>query len=484
MSDIEEAIKNPSAVSAAYTVMQPRWHKLATLLAGTAAMRKAGSRYLPKHPAESPPAHRERLEATVLFNLTSLTLKSWVGRPFSDKIEVGPDTPPEIEDILKDNIDLQGNDVNVFTRRWFEKGLAKAMCHVLVEFPRKLAEDPDTPRTLADDRNANRRPYWVLVEPENLIFAHATIVDGREVLDHVRIMEHITEQVGFAEVATRQIRVLTPGKVQMYKEVKDKNQTDPEWKMFDEWETDLPIIPLVTFYSDRESFMIGKPPLIDLADLNISHWQSTSDQRAILTVSRFPILAVSGAVDDEKKLVIGPNKWLNMPDPSGKFYYVEHTGAAIEAGRRDLLDLEDQMANYGAEFLRRKPGNPTATARALDSAESTSPLMDITVRFMDALSTALGYTAMWLKLEAGGGTLKLSTDFGPEEALVADFQALIAAHGAGSISRERFNAELKRRGTLADDFDNAANESELEKEAGAMTGAPVGDIDIDPEADK
>lgn len=38
----------------------------------------------------------------------------------------------------------------------------------------------------------------------------------------------------------------------------------------------------------------GKPPLIELAHLNVKHWQSQSDQDNILHVIRVPILVRIG----------------------------------------------------------------------------------------------------------------------------------------------------------------------------------------------
>ena len=114
---------------------------------------------------------------------------------------------------------------------------------------------------------------------------------------------------------------------------------------------DMPYIPLVTFYSQRSGLMLAKPPLLDLVNMNISHWQSQSDQTAVLTVARFPMLASSGMMDEDE-VVVGPNQWLATRDPAGRVYYVEHSGKAIASGRADLLDLEEKMAKYGAELMR------------------------------------------------------------------------------------------------------------------------------------
>ena len=103
------------------------------------------------------------------------------------------------------------------------------------------------------------------------------------------------------------------------------------------------------------------------------------------------------------------------------------------------------MGEYGAEFLKKRPNRETATARALDSSESTSALQDVTIRFVDAVENALDLTAKWLGIESGdGGSVELQTDFGPNPLGGEALRVLIEARKNRDISRESFVKELKR----------------------------------------
>lgn len=472
----EKDPKSPATTSGAYDLMFPRWRLIETLLGGTEAMREAGELYLPRHQEETDKGYQERLASAVLLNMVERTLDTLSGKPFSEPIRLNEDVPQVIKEIILPDVDLQGNNLDVFARQWFREGLAKAFCHVLVDTPRPAPREDGKPRTLEDDRREGLRPYWVLIKPENLIFARAEVVNGVEVLQHLRIVEHYAEQDGFAEVYRRRIRVLEPGLVQLWEPAEKQKE---EWVLVEEWETGLNYIPLVTFYASRQGFMLGKPPLLDLAHLNVAHWQSASDQRHILTVSRFPILACSGATgEDSDPVVVGPNKVLYNPDPAGRFYYVEHTGQAIAAGRADLQDLEEQMANYGAEFLKRRPGNQTATARALDSAEAVSSLSAMVGVFEDALAQALDITADWLRLGQGGGTVELVKDYKLEETDTSGLQALQAARERRDISRKTYLNALRLRGVLPEDFDAEEDWEELMEEVSEATGRAGLDLDL------
>lgn len=475
---------DPSVTSQAWGKMITQWHKIGTVLSGTESMRDAGERYLPRHENEKTRNYDDRLERTVLDNASLRTLDSWVGRPFSDPIKQNEDIPTPVSELL-DNVDLQGNRIDVFARNWFKEGLSKAFAHVIVDFPIKR-EDTETPRTLLDDRLENARPYWSLVKPENLIFATATIIDGQEILTHVRIKETETLRDGWKEIDVERIRIFDrifgEGDVSdgvffsTWKRIVVKQKE--EWvEEIPKTRIDFPMIPLVTFYADRCSLMVGKSPIEDLVDLNIRLWQSSSDQTNIMTVSRFPLLALSGGRDEDAEVVIGPKRILHTPDPQGRFYYVEHTGAAIEAGRQNILDIKEAMAEYGADFLRKRSGDVTATAKSLDSAEATSPLQDATIRFNDALNQVLHLTGLWLGIE-DSGTVEISKDFGPEEVSSGDLDALKTARQSRDISRQVYLDELSRRGVLSDEFDPEVNDQQLEEETMDVTGdATEGDID-------
>lgn len=464
----------PATPSQAYEFMAPKWARINAVLGGLDTMR-ANKSLLPQHERESSSNYAERLQRARMVNWSEITLDSLVGRPFSDPLKVSDAAVAKLGADVLNNIDLVGNDLNTFAREVFRTGIAKSFCHILVEFPRVANKET---RSLADDRAENLRPYLVRINPENVIFAETEIVNGQEVLKHVRIWEEHCERVGWEEVITQRIRVLEPGTGEVFELRKGTGNGEPVWTSIEQYTYDLDFIPMVTYYAERDGVMIGKPPLLDLVDLNIAHWQSSADQVQVLTVARFPILAASGLGDDDK-LEIGPKNLIRIADPQGKLYYVEHTGAAIASGQIDLDTLEKQMAGYGAQFLLRRPGRETATARALDSAEATTPLADMTVRFINAMERVLKSMLAWqgdFKTSTEGWII-LPTDFGPESIDSADLHTLDNARSRGDISRKTYLAELRRRALLADDFSEEEDRIWIQDED--ASGMTVGVTDDD-----
>jgi hypothetical protein len=153
---------------------------------------------------------------------------------------------------------------------------------------------------------------------------------------------------------------------------------------------------------------------------------------------------------------IGPRQLLATKDPNGRFYYIEHQGKAIDSGWKELEKLEQSMESYGAAFLRKEPGNTTATGRALDSAESVTSLQDMTVRFIDTVNNALDIHAYWLG-QKDGGTVTITTDFGPEEVTKEDAGILRELRKGRDISRIAFIKEAQRRGVVSEEYDAEAD---------------------------
>jgi hypothetical protein len=456
-------------VSSTYRRMSPIWEKINALLAGTRGMRVVGRLLLPQFENETDISYNIRLSRSTLTNIFKTTLTNLVGRPFSKPIALADDMPDELKE-LTDNIDLVGNNLDVFAKQVFFEGEAKGITHILVEFP---FVDEAALLNKDEERKMKSRPYFVHISAENIIAAYAEIRGGVEFLTHVRIEETFVRQSTteeFGEEVIRQIRVLEPGTVDIY--TLDEGNV---WELTQSLITSLDFIPLVTFYADRIQFQEGLPPLEDLADLNVAHWQSASDQRNVLTVARFPMLKVLGVPEEGRKnVVIGPMRILGADDHEATIDFIEPTGKGIEAGRDDINALQEQMIILGAEELIQK--QITATEKKLHSGERSSNLKSQTLKFQDSLNLAFKYAAAWLEIEEDniGGGVALYTDFELSLGDSTQLDLLLKSRMAGEISRKAYLNEMKRRNVLVDTYDIEEDQGELEDE---------GDLDEDDNDD-
>lgn len=431
--------------SAAVTAMQSDLAKVDALMGGTKAMRAAGELFLPKWPMEDQDSYTFRLKTSTLYNAFGRTIDNMAAKPFAEPVKC-TDIEPEVEAWF-DNIDLAGRNLDVFAQDVFRSGLKDGLTHVLVEFPvTKDAEGNAILRTKADEKAAGVRPYTIHIKQSQILGWISETVNGAEKLKQLRIMECATEADGeFATKEVQQVRVLQPGAWATYRKVKE------DWLIHEQGATSLDFVPLATFYTRRTGFMTATPPLIDLADLNIEHWQSSSDQSSVLHVARVPLLAVIG-VNEGDAIVIGTKSATEIP-PGGDMKYVEHTGAAIEAGRQSLMDLENRMRAMGAELLVESQVASTATQNNIENAEAQCQLAQMAQSFGDMLDQVVDMMAAMVGLKEQG-EIAVFDDFGSGAVLQTAgpfIIALTALVTAGLLDKESAFEELQRYGVVNPD---------------------------------
>lgn len=437
-------------------------------------MRAAGKTYLPQEPKESNDAYAIRLSRSFLFNGFGQTVQDMTGKVFAKPVLISDDMPPELT-AMAENIDLEGRNLDTFAVDVFSKGLVDGIAYMLVDMDPVQTDDAGNPITLtrADEIAMKRRPWLVQINAEQVLGWRSEVISGARVLTQFRFMESVTEADGeFADKPVKQVKVFTrDGSRVIWQTYRQSVGTaSAEWVPFDGGLITLPEIPVVPVYLKRDGFMCGSPVLADLAEVNLAHWQSQSDQRNILHIARVPILFGSGWSDDGGSLEIGAARMLIESSENATLQFVEHSGASIGAGREDLKDLEFQMQTLGLELLIPRPGGQSATGAAIDQARMNTPLAMMANALKDALEQAFRLMAAYSGLDASKAALAVNTDFGISLRGAQDATTLIALASAGILSRATVIAELKRRAILRDDLD-------AETELLAVAGEAMDPID-------
>ena len=422
-------------------------------------MRAAGKALLPQYPAEKDDTYRERLALSTLLPAYAETVASSTSRVFAEPLQLGEDIPEPIKLFCSD-IDLGGNDLNSWSVEWFREALAKGLCHAMIEHEPTLdAEGNKLYKTVAEEQAAGVRPYAVIIKPGQVL---GWRFDGGKLMQ-VRYMESVEVADGdFGVKFVDQVRVLEPGSWRTYR----KPEKGGAWVAEASGSTNLTYIPWVTFYTGRTGPMTAKPPLLELAHMNVKHWQSQSDQDNLLHVARVPLLFVF-TDNEEFQLTISSASATRMPK-DGNAKYVEHTGAAITAGRDSLNDLVDDMRMAGAKLLQKdKQAVKTAAQVNEEAAQELSPLARLAGQFADCIAQLLQILADYGSLGDGGRVEmrgNFDSDFAPEVSL----PNLISMANSGKLSDETLYSEMQRRGVISDELDWEDEKARIEEQGPAL----------------
>lgn len=447
--------------------MAEHWPVVDSLLGGTASMRKAGKAYLPQQPREDDADYKYRLSTATLFPAFSRTVGVMAGKPFSKQVVLSEDTPARLQELAK-NIDGEGRSLHVFAADLMEEAVSAGFGGILVDFTKTEGQA----RTQADEKAMGARPYWVHVRHQAILGWRTHKVAGITMLSQLRIAE--TAEVPDGEFGTKfvnRVRVLEPGLWRVYE------QNSSGWAELPEQggTTTINVIPFVPIYGRRLAFMVGFPPLLDLANLNVKHWQHQSTQDNSAEFARRRLLVFIG-LDETNDLTASSSEAIKLP-LQGDAKIIQGSAESVTVGRAELDALEGQMIQTGAELLTKQPGDRSATEAANDAEANKSELQRIVETFEDSLDQALQLTAMWLGLP-DGGSVSLFKDFAANSLSEATAQLLLSLQQGGIITKETLIREQQRRGILSPDIDP---ETELDAvaEEGPKLGA-ITDEDIDP----
>lgn len=422
------------------------WPIADALIGGTRAMRAAGRTFLPAWPNESEVSYEARRKTATLYPSFSRTIGVMGAKPFAKQLTLGDDVPAQVATWCED-CDLQGNNLHSFATDLATEALGYGLCGVLVDYPKT---DPTAVKTLADEMAIGARPYLVLIRHSQLLGYKVARVNGAAALTQLRLAEtaEVSDGGEFGVAYVKRVRVLEPTQWSLYEE-----GSKGEYTLIEQGANTVGVVPFVPFYGRRRGFMDGVSPLIDLAYLNVKHWQSQSDQDTILHVARVPILAAIGVDEDAQfALTVGASAAVRMPI-GGELKFVEHTGAAIQAGEMSLEKLEAQMVMTGAEMLVIKPGPQKSATQSNNDAEANkSDLQRIVEIFEDGLDQVLSLLAKWGG-EAEGGSVSLYKDFGAGSLSDASAQLILSLQQGGIITKKTALIEEQRRGLLSADID-------------------------------
>ncbi len=450
------------------------------LTGGTPAMQEGG--YIRKGSAETSTDYQIRVTDAYLFNGYTRTRGYLTGQVFRKDITITEDS--ELKDLfvrMKNDIDLQGNNMRTFAQEFFQNGLDEGVRFILVQYP-SIRMDGDNyfdedlgewrRRTKKADEEKGWRPYFVQFGYDKILGYRYEYQNGVKVLTQLRIMEHITEHgsIDVEDEHIEQVRVIERGKWATYrKSDKDKDI----WALHDQGETSIDVIPLAVWMpGDILTDMTAIPALEDLAMLNKRHFVATADQNVLMSFVRRPPWFGRNLVQDGESVQFGPGRLVHSTSSDAILESVGINADAVEAGRGELKDLEERMAIYGLMMLTptlRASGGKTATQAQQESSESVSQLTDWALGLKDCFDNALKFAAMYEGIETGDEPeLKVNTEFQP--GLGLEPAVLISAVEKGIIPRQVAFDEFKRRGLVSDVYDWEDVKSMIEDDTRSAPG--------------
>ena len=440
------------------------WEIMKAVTNGTEYLRDNSEAFLPLEPREDYTAYLSRVNRAVFSPYTQRLIRAATGLIMRKPITLIGDS--YWTDTFAKDVDGCGSDLDEYARRVLICSLTYGQSHILVDYPA-----PTGALSLAEERAQNRRPYWIEIDPTNIYGWRLDREVNYGSLIQVRIAEKAVVPSGeFGEQVFDQVRVIEPGKFSIYRKVSPKKdlinlqdttyagnfdgpENEKDYELVDSGVFSLGEVPLVSVYSGKTDTLTSKPPLLDIAYLNLAHFQRQADLIHSLHVASQPMLVLEGWDDQTKDMSISVN-YAMATQPGNKVYYVEPASSAFEAQTNEIQELQLQMATLGISTLsQQKFVAESADARRLDRVDTNSMLSMVSLELEQKLQKVFNLSASYLGIEPP--EVKISRDFDIERLIGQDITALTSLFDQNVIDREEFRDILVQGEVLPN-----ANEAE------------------------
>ena len=450
-------INDPNAI---WFQQEPHWMLIEDLLGGTYQMRKRHRRYLPQEPRELDESYDNRLARSVCPPFY-LRLERMLAGMLTRKPVRLNDTADSIREHLF-NVDLQGNDLNVWTYETTRKMVRYGHVGVLVDAPTS---------------GQSGRPYWVTYTPRDILGFRTEMVDGQVKLTQLRLQEKVSVPDGlYGEKIIDQIRLLTRGGFEIHQ--KGKNNL---FVKVNEGTTSLSEIPFSVAYANRLNLLESRPPMSDIAELNLKAYQIQSDLDNQLHISAVPMLAFYGFPQSSEEVTAGPGEAIAFP-ADGRAEYIEPAGRSYDAQFKRLDVLSNQINELGlAAVLGQKLSAETAEAKRIDRSQGDSTMMVVAQQMQDMIDNCLQFHGQYINAEAG--SCFVNRDFLSQRLEPQEIQALLQLYTSGSITQETLLKQLHEGEVLGDEFD-VEEEIESTQNGGLVEMAQPKEVEPEPEEEQ
>ena len=184
-----------------------------------------------------------------------------------------------------------------------------------------------------------------------------------------------------------------------------------------------------------------EPVLLNLAQLNLSHFKTTVDIEHGCHFTALPQPYIAGDFSDDMgtEVAIGSDSVWQL-ESDAKVGYLEFSGAGLSQLESRLVHKEEQMSTIGVTMLTHK-GVESAEALSIKSGSQTATLNNVVTAVESGLRQALTFFNYWNGKEQEA-QFQLNRDYFGKVLSAVDMKGLMELYLSGGISQETFLENL------------------------------------------
>lgn len=468
-------------------------------LSGQEAIKKKGDKYLPRpNAADTSPDNLARYEGYVaralFYNVVSNTTAGLVGQVFAaDPVS---EFPTELDPMW---YDVTGSGVSMVqqAKRTLSHILAFGRAGLLTDFPR--AKEDGSAFTREEVQQGFARPTIQFYNGTDVINWRYKIVGAKSVLCLVVLNEeYVIKDDGF-EITTgtgkRVLRLNDAGQYEMeeWRPVNDDNPVG-DWYKFgetiiptDDAGAPLTYIPFTFVGSQNNDSSVDRPPMYDLACINLAHYRNSADYEDSVYMVGQPTPYFAGLTQDwvdnvlKGTIQLGSRGAVPLPEGGSAGLIQAQENSMV----KEAMELKQrQMVSIGAQLVEDKQVQRTLGEAKMEAASVASTLSACAHNVSQAFEQCIRWACAFYGIEPGVDDIvfTLSTDFAIMKMTTEERNTLLAEWQGGGITWGEYRSQLRQSGIATLDDEEAKEEIEgdqqrqidLDKENGlGPDGKPI-----------
>lgn len=419
-----------------YNKWQELWKKIRDCYNGEDAIKANGVLYLPRLSAQNQVDYDNYLKRALFFPITGRTVSGMVGMATTKKPTV--EAPDNLSKYFSDTENV-GYQFTEFYVNIFNEIILQGRIGVLLDAP-----------------ESGGQPVPSTYIAENII-NWTEDVDGK--LTMVLLREHVVvpNSEPFQSSVITQFRHCYLRNGVYYQEVLD-DELKPTKAAFTPLFTGAVInhVPFTCIGATGVHMYVDKPPMLDIATINISHYLTSADLEWGRHIVGLPTPVVSG-VDTSTKLTIGGTSAWVLPAVDAKAFYLEFQGQGLQSLEKAMTEKVGLMSAMSARLVdTTSKGSEAAEAVRLRYANESATLIHVIGAVENGL--VIIYNSLAKLVREGVVKMSFSRDVLGANVTFNDMKVLFEAYLNGSLSKETLVYNLRRLDALDP---NRTDEEEL-----------------------
>ena len=422
-----------------YIEMLPIWQKCRIAVLGDDWIKKSVllRKIIPPLSNQPDEEYLAMVNRATFFNATGRTIDGLLGMVFRKNVVAK--VPTAIQPILDDVTLAKDSPINIddFCLEMLSERLTVGRVGYLIERPNATTQG----MTVAQVQVLNLRPYVAEYRAESILDWRFDRVNNAAQLVLVRLHEEVEQYE--ADGVTRKDNVKQERRLMLIDGTYVQQIYQEEKKIGDD------IIPLMNgrplnFIPFVCDFSITKPPILDLANVNLSHFRTEVDREHGAHYTAIPTPMFAGfQFEANESFRLGATGGYNTSNPDATWGFLEFEGAGLSTLKEIKEEKEKQLVILGAKFLDSEKSGVEAegTVKIRRSGE-TSVLALHAMKCSRMAQRIIEIMRDWMGV-SGAVEIEVNTDYTEAGATSQELMAWAQLVQMGRISEQTFFYNMK-----------------------------------------